>query len=405
MNKDQIYSGLIFYFVLYFFLNNFLLPEGLLYTTLLSPVFIYWLYKNHRLSFFFKWLLLLLIPVPFQWVTGFQSVVYFKSFALIVTAFIFLNTAILAVKDAAYRLNAFFKTILVINSALVVIALIFLPFPFLREIFWNSIPISPDVPGFPRLKLFAYEPSHYALLLSPVFIYFILKIFTGKTKHPLLLSAAVAIPLLLSLSFGVLGALILALLITTVLFSQKLGTHSRRLLFYSLLFLGVAIVVILLIWPDNPVLLRIDNIIEGKDTSAKGRLYTSFMFAFDLAKSHNLFFGVGPGQTKILAHDFIVNYYQYTGDFATTVRIPNSMGEMFATFGLYGFLLKIFIEIYFFIRLKVYKNMFSISLFLFIFIYQFTGSFLMNIAELGTWALVYQSRFNEFSFDQINEST
>jgi len=33
---------------------------------------------------------------------------------------------------------------------------------------------------------------------------------------------------------------------------------------------------------------------------------------------------------------------------------------------------------------------------LFIFIYQFTGSFITNVAELGIWAVVFGTRFIEF---------
>lgn len=402
MNEEKTHTGFVFYFILYFFLNNFLLPEGLLFTTLLCPVFIYWLYKNGKLASLLKWSILLLIPIPFQWAVGFQSEAYIKSYVLIFTAYIFLFTAIEAVRRATSSLNSIFKTVILINSVLLVAALIILPFPFLRDFLWNSIPISPDVPGFPRLKLLAYEPSHYALLLSPVFLYFFLKIIADKQKHAFIVSGAVALPLLLSLSFGVLGALTLSSLIVILVFSKKLPLQSRRIFFYSFFFIAAIVVLIIFIWPDNPVLLRIENIFEGKDTSARGRLYTSFMFAFDLAKNHNLFFGVGPGQTKLLAHDFIVAYYNYTGDFADVVRIPNSMGEMIATFGLYGFLVKLFLEIYFFIKLKIYRNMYSLGLFLFIFIYQFTGSFLMNIAELGTWALVFQARHVQFDHDKLN---
>jgi len=157
-----------------------------------------------------------------------------------------------------------------------------------------------------------------------------------------------------------------------------------------------------LLWPDNPVGIRMENIFSGTDTSAKGRLLDSFMFASDLIANHQAWFGLGPGQVKILAHDMIINHYQYSGEVAEVVRIPNSMGEMLAVYGWYGFLLKIFLEIFFFVRLKLYRNLFSLSLFVFIFIYQFTGSFMINIAELGIWIIAFQCRFERFDFDRIN---
>jgi len=151
-----------------------------------------------------------------------------------------------------------------------------------------------------------------------------------------------------------------------------------------------------LVWAENPVFLRIANITQGKDTSAMGRLVYSFMFARELAFQHNWFFGIGPGQIKILAHDLIVNHYHYLGDVAETVRIPNGMAEILATFGIYGFILKLFLEVWFFIKRKIYTNIYAFTLFMFIFIYQFTGSFIVNVAELGAWAVVFAIRFPEF---------
>ena len=74
---------------------------------------------------------------------------------------------------------------------------------------------------------------------------------------------------------------------------------------------------------------------------------------------------------------------------------------MLATYGVYGFLLKIFFELWFFFRLKIYRNLYSLCLFIFVFTYQFTGSFLVNAAELGTWAFVFASRLKDFEFQQI----
>jgi hypothetical protein len=79
------------------------------------------------------------------------------------------------------------------------------------------------------------------------------------------------------------------------------------------------------------------------------------------------------------------------------------MGEMLATYGIYGFILKIFFEVFFFIRLKIYSNLYSLGLFIFIFIYQFTGSFLVNAAEIGIWAIVFAGRFPVFQGDILRK--
>jgi O-antigen ligase len=220
----------------------------------------------------------------------------------------------------------------------------------------------------------------------------------------LLVLAAVLFPVLLSLSFGVIGAMVMALLIGTVAFAGKLPKIYWSFLFYTTIFMAGIVLIVWLSWPGNPVFMRIENILTGTDTSARGRLFNSFWFAWDLIKTHNLFMGVGPGQVKILAHDLIVNYYQYSGEYAEIVRIPNSMGETLAIYGIYGFVLKLFLELYFFIRFKLYNNYFNLVLFLFIFIYQFTGSFLINVAELGVWVIAFNARFPEFEIDSLKGS-
>lgn len=401
MTERPTYYYFLPYIILYFFFNNAGLPQGLLYTTLLTPVFLYWLYKEHTLANCMKWSLLLLVPIPFQIFSNINVQDYIQSSVLMLSAWIFFFTALKAIERIKSDLEKVFFKVLILNTILVTIALILLPLPGMRDAMWNIIPISPNIPAFSRLNLFAYEPSHYALLLSPVFMFYGLKVFTGQQKHALLYLLAITIPLLLSLSFGVIGASLIAMIIALLIYIKHLPGDVRKAFMYVLLMVIAVVIAAIVIWPENPVWIRTMNIFSGTDTSAKGRLMDSFMFAADLSSRHNFWFGVGPGQVKILAHDLIINHYQYSGEFADIVRIPNSMGEMLATYGFYGFVLKIFFEIYFFIRQKIYNNLFSLSLFIFIFVYQFTGSFVMNIAELGVWAIVFSAGFERFIPQQI----
>ncbi len=404
MTRQQTYYQLLPFVLLYFTANNFLLPHGLLYTTLLTPVFLYWLYKQHKIAGMVQWSVLLLIPIPFQVAAGVEPKSFLVSTTLVITAWIFLFTAIYAVRLLNDGLFRAFKVVIILNAVLFLAALLILPFPQIRDLMWYSIPISPEIPGFPRLKLLAYESSHYALLMTPVFLYFILRVMMGKSNHPLLILVAVLIPLGFSLSFGVIAALIIALIIATIVYFRNLSATYYRYFFYGAFFTVVAALLVYFVWPDNPVYARIQNIFSGADTSAKGRLQDSFMFAFDLIRNNRLIMGIGPGQIKILAHDLIINYYQYTGEFAEIVRIPNSMAEMLASYGFYGAALKIFFLVFFFFRLKVYNNLYRFTLFIFLFIYQFTGSFIVNIAELGTWAIIFNAHAKEFDINQLKKA-
>jgi hypothetical protein len=80
------------------------------------------------------------------------------------------------------------------------------------------------------------------------------------------------------------------------------------------------------------------------------------------------------------------------------IGIPNAMGDLFATLGLISVLLKLYLEFFFFFRTKVSSNYYRLALFLFIFIYQFTGSFIMNIAEYAAWIMAFHpGLFPEFN--------
>jgi hypothetical protein len=396
MKHENGYYHLLGYTVIYFFLNGFLLPEGLLFTTLLTPVMLYFLYKNRTVSPSPFWLLLLLIPVPFHVLHGVNSFAYMVSSVLILTAVIFLFTVSTLYRKYASGIPDLFKSILIINTLLTGVALVTLPVAPVRDWLWYTVPVSAGVEALPRLKLLTYEASYYALIMVPVFLFFLYRVMFGKQKHALIAALACILPLVLSLSFGVIGAMVIAWLITLVFYWKYLPKQFRQISLYSVILLVGVVLVMLVTWRENPVFIRVENIFTGKDTSAMGRLVYSFMFAKELAFGNNWMFGTGPGQIKILAHDLIVNHYHYHGAIAETVRIPNSMAEMLATYGIYGVTVKVLLELYFFVKKRICSNLFSVTLFLFLFIYQFTGSFLVNVAELGAWALIFGARFREF---------
>jgi hypothetical protein len=152
-----------------------------------------------------------------------------------------------------------------------------------------------------------------------------------------------------------------------------------------------------LFFPDNVIFTRISNVFAGKDTSFKGRTFDSFYLGAEIAREKSLLFGVGPGQVKVLGLDNFINFYHYTNFTMEEVGIPNAVGDTLATFGIVGLLLRFCLEIYFFFSTKVMHNYYRLSLFLFVFIYQFTGSFLVNIAEYVIWLMAFhQGIFEEF---------
>ena len=213
MRRENSYYHLLAYTLVYFFFNGFLLPEGLLYTTLLTPVMLYFLYKNKNISPSPAWILLLLIPVPFQLFIGVDMQSYFVSSMLVLSAAIFLYSVAVVLRKYGPGIPDLFKSVLVVNTLFTGIALLIFPFTPIRDWLWYSVPVSAGVETIPRLKLFTYEASYYALIMAPVFLFYLFRVMFGKEKHSLIVAMACIVPLVLSLSFGVIGALFIALLI------------------------------------------------------------------------------------------------------------------------------------------------------------------------------------------------
>jgi hypothetical protein len=68
-------------------------------------------------------------------------------------------------------------------------------------------------------------------------------------------------------------------------------------------------------------------------------------------------------------------------------------------FGFVGLAIRLIIEFLIFIKFKVYKNNYLLTLFLFLFIYQFTGSFITSTIEYVFWLLITIPIFREFNFE------
>jgi hypothetical protein len=390
--------------VLYFFLNGFLLPVGLLYTTMLTPLLLVWVARYRYIR---PMLLYLLLLVPFIVAHGFLGVdwtYYGSSMALSFSVFVF-GLAFYQYVSFCGSLREIFQSILLINSLLTVIALIALPIPGLRELFWDNKALSAGIPPIERLKMFTYEPSYYSTLLAPIAIYYLLKAMRSELPQRVTWCVLVLVPLFLSLSFGVILGMALSFLLLMVLRGggRRYGT-LRKVVRWTLLLFAVFVVVVL-IFPDNFILLRLENILAGKDSSFKGRTFDSFLLSLDIVRKKSLFWGTGFGQFKLLGLDRFREFYNSNKYTLHDVVIPNSIGDLLGTLGLLGVVVKLFLEGYFFFRTRVFRDDYRLTLFLFIFVYQFTGSFISNIAEYAIWILAFKPNlFPEFQ-NPSHEST
>ncbi|TMI90026.1 MAG: hypothetical protein E6H08_15675 [Bacteroidetes bacterium] len=205
---------------------------------------------------------------------------------------------------------------------------------------------------------------------------------------------------------GVLLGIPMALAVLLVL-NLKLFFVNKRVLQYIFLitFLAIILVILLLLfYPDNALFIRIFNLFEGKDSSFRGRAFDSYKLAWDVASMKSIWFGVGLGQVKVLGLELWRTFYQYNFSI-NEVAIPCAFAETLAVFGIVGIILRIGIQVFFFFRTRVYNNYYRLALFIFIFIYQFTGSYIYNIAEYVIWILAFSPIFEEFNKRKLTIST
>jgi len=391
--------------ILYFFFNGFLLPHGLLYTAILTPFFILWLYT--RPSFNYIWLFFL-VSIPYviiHFANGVEPLTYLKSYLLLFSVFVFALSFYQFLKNCN-TLPYLFKAIILINSFFLIVALIARFIPMLESAFWHISEITSGVKATKRLKMLTYEASYYSFLLVPIALYYYLKMIFLSLPNKWLVFWLITIPLLLSLSFGVILTLImtLVLLFCSDINLLKVNKKYPAYIITGLFFLVILLFVALHFFPDNIIFIRVANVFKGRDTSFSGRTFDSLYLGWQLASQKSIFFGCGPGQIKIIGGDLFKDYYNYSLFTPDQIAVPNSLGDTLATFGISGVIIKLGLEIYFFFKTRVYNNLYRLGIFLFIFIYQFTGSFLTNIAEYVLWIMAFSPLlFAEFEKSNIYE--
>lgn len=382
---------------LYFFFNSVGLKGGLLYTNLLTPFFLVWIYKKGYLKTIFYPFVVLLPFAIIHYLMGVDVKTFLISHVLVLSTIIFVVCAYIYI--VYYRsLKELMKGILVFNFILVLIAI---PFYFMKEeyqqIFWYTNLFTKHK-EFTRLSLLTFEASYYALLLVPIVYYFLFKVGYHPTRRNKgVILCITLIPFLLSMSFGVLGGTVLTAMLMCWFNRNLLVKH--RLLFNTIIVLAIILIITtilaFLFFSNSLLVSRISNIFTGTDTSARGRTFESFEIAYLVAKTKNVWVGCGLGQAKLVLPEIIRKQYSHWGTL-DVYRIPNAAAETLAIFGFLGLMVRFSIIIYLFIKTRVNKNYLQLSLFLFIFIYQFTGSYITNVVEYVIWIFAFSNVFPEY---------
>jgi O-antigen ligase/polysaccharide polymerase Wzy-like membrane protein len=384
--------------VVYFFFNGVFLPLGLLYTTILTPLLILWLINTPRFKYIWLFFPILGLFALVHVRNEVNTLFYLKSSLLLFSVYVFC-LSFYEFLTRCTSIRDIYKKLLLINSLLVVVALIALFTPSLTFILWYNNQITSGFSRIKRLQLLTYEPSYYSTLLVPIALYYYTKAVLGMLRKPIIFLILVSVPLILSLSFGVIFGTFLAMAFMILLnFKHFFPRHNLVIIIIGVSLMLVAIVSLLINYlPENVFVIRMRNVFAGHDTSFRGRTFDSFILGWDIASEKNIWFGTGPGQVKVVGLDNFRKFYNYDKFTVNDISIPNSLGDTLGTFGAIGLLLRLLIEVILFFRTRVYNNYYRLTIFLFIFIYQFTGSFITNIAEYVLWIIAfYPPLFYEF---------
>ena len=382
--------------IIFFFFNSLSLPLGLTYTAILSPLFYWWVIKTRRYEIILPFFVCLVPFIIMHIFLGVNIPAYFISFLNLLCAYIFCQAFYTFLKECRDK-ESIFRNLLIINFifCLVAIVLYFTPY---YGVLWLQQFFTKGVDEFTRLKLFTYEPSYYATLFTPLFFFYLLQIILKQNKIGTgLLLLLLFLPFLLSFSLGVMSSVLLAIIITYLL-NFKTFTRKKRVLKAIMLVSALclfALGISFLFFPGNALFTRLGNVFTGQDLSGRGRTSDAFIIANKLLNEKSYAWGIGIGQVKILGADIIRDYYQYTLDY-NIISIPNAAAETLAIFGWIGFSLRLLIELFLFFYTRVWTNYFRLMLFIFIFIYQFTGSFITNLAEYVIWILAFTNAFPQF---------
>lgn len=374
----------------YFYLNSAGLPQGWLFTQALTPLYAWWLLLNR-----WRWLAVTaLVLAPFvlmhlrAGVDDTQQ--YLISLGLLLTSVIFgLRVAAWAADGEALTRVIRFVGVTCFGLTLVALVLLYTP---LDLVFWSYDNISANIYQVPRLVMLTYEASYFSSLLVPVWAWAFLRWLYLPTRPRLGWLAMATLPLVLSFSLGLLTLMGGAAALVVLLRWRWVLRHAQPV--FGSLF--VALALFLLLGTENPLSERLQNIRSGGDSSSNSRTLISLRLGVQLAEMRSPYWGAGLGQHKIIAPNLIREPQAQPKYWVP--RLPNAIAETIASLGWVGLAVRLGLQLWLFFGARVWQNSFQLCLFLVPFLYQFVGSYLVNVPEFVMWALAANRSFPELDF-------
>lgn len=384
---------LLFPFLLVFVLFNPAgLPQGLLYTTLASPLLVIFLISRNGMrgfSVFIFFYLFFFVGHLFN--DSISYVDYFQTSAFVLALYVnamFLSYLIKC--DQGWKVV--FERLIVINFFLCCVALAFSG----SDLFWFVGTLTRGVEESARLRMFVYEPSYYATMWMPFFFFGFISFVTKRDLRSAIYFGLATTPIVLSLSFGVLGCAILAAAISSLFFLRGLLKSAR----FWFLFIASVLALVVVLNSDGVLATRLLNVFLGEDSSGNNRLVESPLVAWAIVEHTNILFGSGLGQAKFYAPIFFEEFWPGLD----IVRLTNSVADTFAALGVFGLVARFSLILYWYWKSQVNASLYRSLLFWFIFFYQFTGSFPTSSAEAMIWVFAFSKRLDDKLFDTRGRS-
>lgn len=381
----KIHIPLVVIFV-YVFFNSAGLPHGLLYTVVFTPFLYIWLLLNGKTFLITKFFLVFFPFLLVQLLLNDIDIFYYiRSYMLFLGMYITIYSLSMSLDKIKLK-ESLFITIIKFNFYLFIFSFL-IRYSSFSSYMWVDNVITAYTDSIARLKMFTYEPSYYSTVLVPFVVFAFSRFIYNINFKTFFLLMLILIPLLFSYSMGVLGALVLSILISSSVYFRDFIFRKKSLF----LLITVLAIMLLILFTENMISTRVYNILNGADTSGSNRIFESTIVGFRIADMTNLWFGSGFGQAKIFAVDLFEEFWPGLG----INRLTNTVADTLATFGVIGLVLRFLLELLLFFYTKVFNSYYRLILFLFIFIYQFTGSYLMNLAEYFIWLLAFKPVIEE----------
>ena len=305
----------------------------------------------------------------------------------------------ISVKENYYKINMvrFYKVSMYLFLVLDLLAVL-----FYSSDLWRHNDINNDY-SKTRLQLFFYEPSELSMCICILFIVYLYKVREYcNIKERLLFTGITLINVVLSAGIG--GIVSTAASVAFVeIYKNRIFFKTGRIKKYFIFSAFVGIMGLIYIFNStSPIALRMQKIVSLNDQSLHGRVIMPITVLKELLPDTH-FWGIGLGNMDSLyGLDLIYNYGLLQGTEAAIVQFPNSFLHLIGEMGVIGLFIILYHLLYLCINAKKNREILSIGLLVFIYVYQIMGGYYTNPINWVCYGVIAQKTRNSGRYEEIN---